>query len=153
MLSMCKLSACQVSPPSRWGTRFYLRWGTSRTPATWTCVNSLGEAIAEQWPVLFCPRKCSGDHAAAKVQILEQNTTHSQHQVSLHSGIFVPIPAHMAALRGPLGPLPVGRPLWTLPNALQAGGLLLSVWPMDPSDPTACSWGFVLLSHQSTARR
>ena len=46
---------------------------------------------------------------AAEVQRLWQITTHSQHQVSPYSGVFVPIPANLAALWGPLGPLPLRR--------------------------------------------
>ena len=45
-----------------------------------------------------CPRKCSCHHAVAEVQKLQQITIHSWCQVSLHSGIFVPIPANVAAL-------------------------------------------------------
>ena len=97
---------CQASLPSR-------RWGyvskphTSETPEAWTHTNSLGEGLNGQVPP--CPRKCSCNCTVAEIQRLWQIITHSQCQVSLYSGIFVPIPANVAALWGPLGPLPVRR--------------------------------------------
>ena len=42
--------------------------------------------------------------------------------------------------------------IWPLPNALQAGKLLLPMWPMDPSVLVACSWGFSLPPQQRTSR-
>ena len=66
-------------------------------------------SLSNVW-VPVCPRKRLSDSAAAEVQRLWQITTHIQHQVSPHSGVFVPIPANVAALRGPLGTLPVRRP-------------------------------------------
>ena len=41
---------------------------------------------------------------------------------------------NMAALWGPLRPLPEGQAIWPLPNALQAGELLLPVWHMGASN-------------------
>ena len=45
----------------------------------------------------------------AEVQRLWQFTTHFWHQVSPHSGIFVPIPANVAVFWVLLGTFPVGR--------------------------------------------
>ena len=70
----------------------------------------MGEGLAEQWQVLAFPRKCSYSRTVAKVQRLWQIITHSWCQVSLHSGVFAPIPTNVADLQGTLGPLPVGRP-------------------------------------------
>ena len=80
------------------------------TPVGWTWANFLEDGLAENGWVLACPRKLSCDRAAAEVQRLWQIPTHSQRQVLLHSGVTVPIPANMAVLQGPLGPLPVGGP-------------------------------------------
>ena len=77
----------------------------------------LGRLPTLWWRVLLstgqvpaCPRKSSCDRAMAEVQRLWQITTHSWPQVSLHYGIFVPVPANVASLWGPLGPFPLGRP-------------------------------------------
>ena len=92
----CLYPLCvQHVPPARQHLtpEFYLRWG---------CVTN-GQVIAY-------PRKCLSDCSMAEVQRLWQTTIYSWCQVSLHSGVFVPISANMAALQGLLGPLPVGRP-------------------------------------------
>ena len=70
------------------------------TPTLW------GRVSLSNGRVPACLRKHSCNSAAAEFQKLSQTTTHSQHQVLLHSGIFVPIPANVAALQGPLGPWP-----------------------------------------------
>ena len=68
-----------------------------------------GRVLLTSGWVLACPRKLSHNSAAVEVQRLWQITTHSWCQVSLHSGLFVPITAKVAVLWGLLGPLPVGR--------------------------------------------
>ena len=45
-----------------------------------------------------------------------------------------------------------GEAIWPLPNADQAGELLLPLWHMDPSDLAVGPWKFALLPCQSTAR-
>lgn len=60
--------------------------------------------------VLAYPRKHLCDCTAVKVQKLQQITTYTRHQLSTHSGVFVPIPANIATLLDPLAPLLVGRP-------------------------------------------
>ena len=80
-----------------------------------------GRVLLSNGRVPACPRKCSCICAIVEVQILWQTTTHSQHQVSPHSGIFVPIPANMAVLWGPLGPLPMGRPYSLYPMLSSRG--------------------------------
>ena len=71
--------------------------------------DSLVEGLAKQWPGAGLPQKHLGDCATAGVQRLWQITTYSSCQVSLYSGVFIPIKANMAALQGSLGPLPMGR--------------------------------------------
>ena len=88
-----------------------------------------------------CSRKHSCYHAVAEVQRLWQITTHSQHQISLHSGIFVPIPANVAAFQGPLGPLSVGRPYSLYQMLSEPEEPILPLWEMDPLDHAACFWG------------
>ena len=100
-----------------------------------------------------CPRKRSCDHAVAEVQRLWQTTRHTQ-----------PVPGFIAFWHlcpntskrgcslGSAGTFAYGETIWPLPSALQAGEPLLPMWHMDSSDPAACSWGFALLPHQSTAR-
>ena len=58
--------------------------------------------LSNGW-VLVSPRKCSCNHAVEEVQRVWQITTHSWCQVSPQSLVFVPIPANIAALQGPLG--------------------------------------------------
>ena len=107
---------CPSHQPARWHLppKFCLRWGcvskplTSENPVACTCSNPLGEGLTEHWPGGSRPRKKLCNRAATKVQRLWQITTHSQCQVSLHSGVFVLIPANAAILQGPLGLLPVG---------------------------------------------
>ena len=102
--------------------------------------------------VLTCPRKCSCNHTVAEVQRIWQITTHSQCQVLPHSGTFAPIPANMAGLWGPLGPLPVGKPYGLYQINSKQGYHLSPYGTRTPSDCFACSWGFTQLPHQTTVR-
>ena len=82
---------------------------TSGTPTAWSCADSLGEGLAEQWPGTSLTQKCLHNCAVAKVQSLWQ----SQHIPGARSHwtrIFVLIPANMATLWGLLTPLPPGKP-------------------------------------------
>ena len=111
-LSVCKPSAYQAAPPP---PEFFLRRGcvskplTSQNPAAWPTLTLWGRVLLTSGWVLACPRKLSHDSAAVEVQRLWQITTHSWCQVSLHSGLFVPITAKVAVLWGLLESLPVGR--------------------------------------------
>ena len=78
------------------------------------------DLLSSGW-VLTCPRKHSCYHTATQVQRLWQITTHSWHQVSMYFGVFVPMPANVAALQGSLGPLPVGRPYDSTKCSLSKG--------------------------------
>ena len=126
---------CPTHQPTRQHLtpEFYLRWGcvskphTSEISLAWTHSDSLGEGLAEQWPGAACHRKCSWDDAVAEVQRLWQITTHSWCQVSLHSGVFVPVPANVAA-PGSTGTFACGETIWPLPNILQVEELLLPMW-------------------------
>ena len=55
----------------------------------------------------LAPENC--DHTVADIQRLWKITAYSKLQFAPHSGIFVPISANLAALWGPLGPLPLRR--------------------------------------------
>ena len=114
-----------------------LRVGSTLTP--W------GRVSPSNGQVPACPRRRSGDCTVAEVQRLWQTTTHGRCQVSSHSGVFVPVPADVTALQGPLGLLPVGRPYGLYHMLSERGNRFCPcVWHMDPSDPAAYSWGFAL---------
>ena len=73
-------------------------------PTLWRRVS-----LSNGW-VPACPRKHSCSHVATDDHRLWQITTHSLCQVLKHPCVFVLIPRDMAALQGPLGPLPARRP-------------------------------------------
>ena len=109
-----KLSSCQVMPPSRVLSQIGLCFKTSysETLATWTQTNFPGEGLTEQWPGASLPQKTFVQSRSAEVQRLWQTTTHSQHQVSPHSSVFVSTPANMATHRSV-----ETFSVWPLPNA------------------------------------
>ena len=93
---------------------FHLRWGcvskphTSR-PAQLGPVLTVVDGLTEQCPGASLPQKCLCSCTITEVQRLWQITTHSQHQVSLHSGIFVPILANCACSLGSTGTFACGE--------------------------------------------
>ena len=94
--------------------------------------------------VLTCSNKCLWDCTVAKVQRLWQITIHSWCQVSLHSGVFGPIPANMSVLQSPSGSLPVERlyGLYPMPSKQGKHFSLCGPWtpptPPPPPDPRHC---------------
>ena len=113
------------------------------SPTLWGRVS-----LSNDW-VLTRSRKCLCGHTVAEVRKLWKVTTHSKHQVLPQSGIFDPI---RGCSPGSPGAFACGDAVRPMPRALQAGELVSPVWHMDPSDLAFCSWGFTLLSQQSTTR-
>ena len=73
--------------------------------------------------------------------VRDYGKSNNWHQVSLHPGVFVPLRAILCS-PGSAGTFACREAVWSLPNALIAGELLLPMWPVDPLDLAACSWGF-----------
>ncbi|XP_049506125.1 uncharacterized protein LOC125936195 [Panthera uncia] len=124
---------------------------TSETPAASAHTDSLGESLAEQWMGASFPRKHLCDHTATEVQRLCQ-TQHTANTRFYNTLASLSQYQQTGCSLGSTGTFACGEGIWPLLNALQAEELLLPVWHMDPSDPTACFWGFTLFPHQSTTR-
>ena len=73
------------------------------TPTLW------GRVLLSNGLLPACSRKHSCYHAVAEVQQLWQITTHSQHQISLHSGIFCPNSSKCGCFPGSAGPFACGE--------------------------------------------
>ena len=149
----CLPCPCPSYPSTRWHLppEFYFKWDgvskahTSDTPVAWTCADSLGEGLAEQWPGAGLPQKTvimqwQTFRDYGKSQHTASSSFHhtlvylSQYQQTwLLSGVhwdFCPWGGCMASVK-----------------CTQAGEWLLLMWHRDPSNCAACSWGFTLLPH------
>ena len=70
--------------------------------------NPLGEGLTEQWPGASLPQKKFRSCSSSIPGIMVNHNTHLVPGFTFN--ILVPTPANVAVLRGPLGPLPAGRP-------------------------------------------
>ena len=153
-LSVSRLSTCHVSPPSRASSQMELCFKTPnfRDPMAWTLTYSLGEGLTEQWPGAGLPQKAF--FALVQQQNFRdygKNNTQPAPGFATLSHLCTNISKCDYSLRS-AGTFSCGEYIWSLLNALQVGEPLLSMWYTDPSDYTACFWGFTLLPHQSTSK-
>ena len=153
-LSMSKLSTCQAAPPSRVLSEIglCLKPHTSETPVAWTYADCLAEGLAEQWLGASLPQKMFlRSHSGGSSEIMaNHNTQLAEDFTALWH--FPPNTSKCGCSPGSAGTFACGDAVWPLWNALQAGEPLRPEWHMDPSDWSACSWGFALLPHQRTTR-
>ena len=148
-LLLCSRPSCQ--PTSRhFPPELYLRWGcvskpfTSESPVAWTCSDSLGDGLIEQWSAAFLPhRKFVVWQCSRGLEIMIKHNTHLVPGITAPWHFCYNTSKHGCSL-GSAGTFAYGEAIWPLPNVLLAEKLPLPVWPMDPSDLTACSWSVVI---------
>lgn len=120
-------------------------------PCGWTTANSLGEDSAEQCPGAGLPQKTFvQSHSGRGLEIM---TNHNAEPPPGFNTLWCLClnNSKCGCSWGSAGTFAWGEAIWPLPNVLQVGEPLLPVWHTDPSDPAACSCGFALFPHQSTA--
>ena len=153
--SLPLLCSCPNCLPARQHlfSQFNLRWvcvskpQTSETSVAWTCTDSLGDGLTEQWLRASLPQKMFTQLFSGRGSEIMAN-----HNTQLVPGFtalghLCPNTNKRGCSIGSPGTFACEEAVWPLPNALQAGELLLHLWYTDPSGPATCSWGFVLLPH------
>lgn len=124
-----------------------------REPGSWTCTDLLRVYLPEQWLGTYLSQKMLTKPRSSRGSVFMVTcTTHPATRFPALSHCLCSYTGGNGSSMAPAGSFTQEEAVLPLPKALQAEDLHLPMPHKGSSDCEACSRGFTMLPHQSTAR-